>query len=145
MEVSMNSQREHKSKIPRARRVRTIWIGVLASLAVAALALMVGQGLLQAQYVRYSPEIVRAPDANQQNEINKQHVQKEDFEAANAARKKLIVEESALLLKLAADLKTEVDKTNKDTLSLNVIRKADAIEKLARDVKEKMKLTVGPS
>jgi hypothetical protein len=136
MEVSMNSQREHKSKIPRARRVRTIWIGVLASLAVAALALMVGQGLLQAQYVRYSPEIVRAPDANQQNEINKQHVQKEDFEAANAARKKLM---------LAADLKTEVDKTNKDTLSLNVIRKADAIEKLARDVKEKMKLTVGPS
>jgi hypothetical protein len=30
-------------------------------------------------------------------------------------------------------------------LSLNVIRKADEIEKLAHDVKEKMKLTVGGS
>jgi hypothetical protein len=36
-----------------------------------------------------------------------------------------------------------VDKTNKDMLSLNVIRKADEIEKLAHSVKEKMKLTVG--
>ena len=40
-------------------------------------------------------------------------------------------------------LKAEVDKTNKDMLSLNVIRKADEIEKLAHNVKEKMKLTVG--
>jgi hypothetical protein len=45
------------------------------------------------------------------------------------------------LLKLATDLKTEVDKTTKDTLSLGVIRKADEIERLAHDVKEKMKLT----
>jgi hypothetical protein len=42
-------------------------------------------------------------------------------------------------------LKAEVDKTNKDMLSLNVIRKADEIEKLAHDVKEKMKLTIGGS
>ena len=39
--------------------------------------------------------------------------------------------------------KAEVDKTTKDTLSISVIRKADAIEKLAHEVKEKMKLTVG--
>jgi hypothetical protein len=38
-----------------------------------------------------------------------------------------------------------VDKTNKDMLSITVIRKADAIEKLAHQVKEKMKLTVGAS
>jgi hypothetical protein len=42
-------------------------------------------------------------------------------------------------------LKAEVEKTDKDTLSLNVIRKADEIERLARSVKEKMKLTVGGS
>lgn len=141
----MNSQREHNSKIPRARRVRTIWIGVLASIAVAALALLVGQGLLRAQYVRYSPEIIRAPDANAQNDINQQKLDKQNFEKVNAERKKQIADESALLLKLAADLKTEVDKTDKDTLSITVIRKADAIEKLAHDVKEKMKLTVGAS
>jgi hypothetical protein len=46
---------------------------------------------------------------------------------------------------MAAELKAEVDKTTKDTLSLNVIRKADEIERLAHNVKEKMKLTVGGS
>jgi hypothetical protein len=45
---------------------------------------------------------------------------------------------------MAVELKAEVDKTNKDTLSLSVIRKADAIEKLAKTVKDKMKQT-GPS
>jgi hypothetical protein len=36
-----------------------------------------------------------------------------------------------------------VDKTSKDTLSLDVIRRADEIERLAHIVKEKMKLSVG--
>ena len=40
---------------------------------------------------------------------------------------------------MALALKAEVDKTTKDTLSLNVIKKADEIEKLAKSVKEKMK------
>ena len=64
-------------------------------------------------------------------------------DAVNADRKKQIADESAILLKLATDLKAEVDKTTKDTLSLNVIRKADQIEKLAHNVKEKMKPAVG--
>jgi hypothetical protein len=87
--------------------------------------------------------VTRIPDANAQSDINGQQSQQQSFEAANAARKKQIADDSAKLLKLATELKTEVDKTNKDTLSLNVIRKADEIERLAHDVKEKMKLTVG--
>jgi hypothetical protein len=67
----------------------------------------------------------------------------QNFDAANTERRKQIADDSARLLKLATDLKTEVDKTTKDTLSLNVIRKADEIEKLAHSVKEKMKLTAG--
>jgi hypothetical protein len=43
------------------------------------------------------------------------------------------------LLALATELKVDMDKTNKDMLSLDVIRKADEIEKLAHSVKEKMK------
>jgi hypothetical protein len=85
------------------------------------------------------------PDANKQMELHDQQSKKQNFEEINVERKKIIGDESALLLKLATDLKTEVDKTNKDTLSVNVIRKADAIEKLAHDMKEKMKLTVGAS
>ncbi len=59
--------------------------------------------------------------------------------AAEDERKKQISDQSTQLLAMAVALKAEVDKTSKDTLSLNVIRKADAIEKLAKTVKDKMK------
>lgn len=36
---------------------------------------------------------------------------------------------------MATDLKSEVDKTTQDTLSVTVVRKADAIQELARKVK----------
>jgi hypothetical protein len=67
-----------------------------------------------------------------------------NFDAANDERRRQIAEDSGKLLKMATDLKAEVDKTTKDTLSLSVIRKADEIEKLAHNVKEKMKLTTEP-
>ena len=89
------------------------------------------------------PEANRPLDANQVMEMREQQAKAQNYAAANAERKKQIADDSALLLKLAADLKAEVDKTSKDTLSLAVIRKADEIERLARAVKEKMKLTVG--
>ncbi len=85
----------------------------------------------------------RLPDANAQTAMRDRQTSQQKFEAANAARKKQIADDSARLLKLAADLKAEVDKTSKDTLSLTVIRKADEIERLAHAVKEKMKLSVG--
>jgi hypothetical protein len=85
------------------------------------------------------------PDVNDQTRMREENEKKQDFAAANAERKKQIADDSAKLLKLATDLKAEVDKTNKDTLSLSVIRKADEIERLAHSVKEKMKLTVGGS
>ena len=43
------------------------------------------------------------------------------------------------LLKLSVELKSEVDKSNENVLSLDVIKKAEEIEKLAHSVKEKMK------
>lgn len=67
----------------------------------------------------------------------------QNFNAANAERRKQISEDSAKLLALATDLKAEVDKTNQDTLSLAVVRKAEEIEKLAHAVKEMMKQTAG--
>ena len=59
--------------------------------------------------------------------------------SAGNDRKKQIAEESNQLLTMALALKAEVDKTTKDTLSMNVIRKANEIEKLAHTVKEKVK------
>jgi len=41
------------------------------------------------------------------------------------------------------ETKADVDKTSKDTLSLEVVRKADQIEKLAKSAKQKMKASIG--
>jgi hypothetical protein len=83
------------------------------------------------------------PDKNAQMQMHEQKANQQNFDAANTERKRQLNDDSTKLLTLAISLKAEVDKTNKDTLSLNVIRKADEIERLAHDVKEKMKLTVG--
>ncbi|HEX3968689.1 MAG TPA: hypothetical protein VHW70_12035 [Edaphobacter sp.] len=57
----------------------------------------------------------------------------------NDDRQKRLVADTEKLLVLATDLKAQVDKSTKDTLSVDVIKKADEIEKLARSVKERMK------
>jgi hypothetical protein len=43
------------------------------------------------------------------------------------------------LLKLSVELKQYVDKSDENVLSVDVIKKAEEIEKLARSVKDKMK------
>ena len=43
------------------------------------------------------------------------------------------------LLRLSVELKESVDKSDENVLSLDVIKKAEEIEKLARSVKDKMK------
>jgi hypothetical protein len=47
--------------------------------------------------------------------------------------------DTAELLQLVQDLKAEVDKAGSDTLSLAALRKADAIQKLAKSLKDRMK------
>lgn len=54
-------------------------------------------------------------------------------------RQKKIADETAKILQLATELKSEVDKTTKDQMSLETIRKAEEIERLAHDVKQRMK------
>jgi nitric oxide reductase activation protein len=66
-------------------------------------------------------------------------MQKDLAKQENTDRQKKLVADTAKLLELANELKAAVDKSNKDTLSLDVVRKADAIEKLAHSVKEGMK------
>jgi flagellar motility protein MotE (MotC chaperone) len=63
---------------------------------------------------------------------------------ANKKRQQDIREQTEKLFQLATELKTAVDKSNENLLSLDVIRKAEEVEKLAKKVKEKMKESVGP-
>ena len=66
-------------------------------------------------------------------------LEQEQAKLRNTDRQKKLVADTERLVALANELKSQVDKSNKDTLSLDVVRKADEIEKLAHSVKEKMK------
>jgi cytoskeletal protein RodZ len=55
------------------------------------------------------------------------------------ARQAQLMADTQRLYQLTQELKAEVAKSNKDTLSLSVIKKADEVEKLARSVKDRMR------
>jgi hypothetical protein len=59
--------------------------------------------------------------------------------ARNKARQQQLKDDTDQLLKLATELKQYVDKTNENILSLEVLKKTDEIEKLAKSVRDKMK------
>jgi len=57
----------------------------------------------------------------------------------NRDRQAALKKDTDKLLELANELKEYVDKTDENVLSLDVIKKAEEIEKLSKSVKEKMK------
>ena len=133
---------------PRQRRGIARFVrGTVGLLAVATLIAVAQQAPNpNPEKPHLMPEANRLPDKNDQMELQQQQQTKSaSYVAANLERKKQISDDAAKLVELATELKKEVDKTDKDTLSVNVIRKAEMIEKLAKGVKEKMKLTTGAS
>jgi septal ring factor EnvC (AmiA/AmiB activator) len=72
-------------------------------------------------------------------------MQDRQVKEANKKRQQDIQKDTNQLFQLATELKAAVDKSNENTLSIDVVRKADEVEKLAKRVKEKMKEGVGPS
>jgi len=83
------------------------------------------------------PQPARAVPSAQETERSR--------DTLEAERKRQIAADSAALLRMAIDLKSEVDKTTKETLSIPVIRKAGEIEKLARTVKDRERPAGSPN
>jgi len=129
------------------RQRKSLWICALAGLAAVALVPVAGEGLLLGK--SQSPqENAAAPATGAPSEIGDRQAAKPNPETPITERPKTekmdqAAEQSAELLKLATDLKAEVDKTTKDELSLAVIRKASELERLAHNLREKSKLPAG--
>jgi hypothetical protein len=66
-------------------------------------------------------------------------MEKDMAKKANQERQTQLRRDTEQLLKLATDLKQDVDKSNENVLSLEVIKKAEEIERLAHSIKDKMK------
>ncbi len=82
------------------------------------------------------PQIREHHTAPSPDEIKREH---ERVKAMNKDRAARIKRDTDQLLELATELKQYVDKTNENVLSVDVIRKAEAVEKLAKSIREKMK------
>jgi hypothetical protein len=86
---------------------------------------------------RLGPNPGLAPDTAEDEQRGR--LEKDIAKKANRERQAQLQRDTDNLLKLANELKESVDKSNENTLSLDVVKKAEEIEKLAHSVKEKMK------
>ncbi len=66
-------------------------------------------------------------------------MQREQAKKWNKQRQQDLKKDTDKLLQLATELKQSVDKSSENTLSVDVVKKCDAIEKLAHSVRQKMK------
>jgi hypothetical protein len=90
----------------------------------------------QVPTMQMPPPFGEPPNPN--DPMQRQRLEKME-KTQNAARQKQLVDDTDKLLALAKELKDDVDKSNKDTLSVDVVKKAAEIEKLAKSVKDRMR------
>ena len=69
----------------------------------------------------------------------KSRMEMQAMQRENQDRQVALKRDTDKLLALATELKENVDRTNSNILSMDVVKKAQEIEKLAKSVKDKMK------
>jgi hypothetical protein len=124
-------------------RLATLSQSAFAVMFVVIVILLALQGPgAQAQVV--NPDVPDASQSSSQRQRDNEspwtlQQKREMAKKQNVARQKDIQKDTDKLLELATELKQYVDKTNEDILSMDVVKKAEEIEKLAKTVREKMK------
>jgi hypothetical protein len=120
------------------RSLRVVWVGIVM-FGVGLGTLSGGAGyVLRAQ----QPAAPVKPSGSTQTLVDaKEKIGDDQHTATSPAneRQKKLEADTDKLLALATDLKKSVDKTNKDILSVDVVKKAEEIEKLARSMKNDTK------
>jgi hypothetical protein len=121
-----------------------ICIAMLCAQRATAQGSVTPGGALRTDKVDMPTAINQPPDANAQLIARQHRKGLRNFDVANALRQRQIAEETVKLLILARDLKSQMDKVGEQPLPALLLREAEVIEILARDVQAKMTLTVGP-
>ncbi|MGB8988129.1 MAG: hypothetical protein WCC37_16125 [Candidatus Sulfotelmatobacter sp.] len=86
-----------------------------------------------------TPPRVDGSVATPTEDENRERIERDMAKKANLERQAALKSDTDKLLKLATELKASVDRSNENTLSIDVLKKAEEIEKLAHSVKDKMK------
>jgi hypothetical protein len=128
-----------------SRRVFRVAVLCLVMLAVGAGS---GGGVVRAQNStldkNQNPTQPKTPngsadDSDPAGDAMRARMRDDSVRALNDSRHKRLEDDVAKLQALTNELKSDVDKANKDELSLDVMRKAAEIEKLAHDVQSRMR------
>ncbi|MFZ0743184.1 MAG: hypothetical protein WAM85_02205 [Terracidiphilus sp.] len=90
-----------------------------------------------------SPMIERSPDPFGDLGATDPAMAKRQVRMLNAERQRTMVSDADKLLKLATELRAEIEVDNPTSLSPDQMRKVAEIEKLARSVRQKMSLAIG--
>jgi hypothetical protein len=104
---------------------------------IISFVLLIGLCPAHAQNPRFPP--MPQPESPSQQDPAKSKLERDMAKKASQERQAALKRDTDKLYKLATELKDYVDKTNENVLSLEVVKKAEEIEKLAHSVKEKMK------
>jgi len=94
---------------------------------------------LSSQQPQPVPPRLGLPQPDESNPSIPPQIQKDMEKKANEQRQAELKRDAERLLKLSTELKEYVDKSNQNILSLDVIKKAEEIEKLAHSVKARMR------
>lgn len=86
-----------------------------------------------------APPPTRHMPASANTDAKEQETLRAMAKKANLEREAALKRDTDKLVLLTTQLKEYVDKTNENVLAVDVIRKAEEIEKLAHNVKDKMK------
>lgn len=121
------------------RRIRFVARYLAVLLLLAILLSTIAPTCLAAQMPQSTVPLPGSAQQPQPEDAAHGKLERDAAKSRNAQRQQEIRRDSERLLELATELKQYVDKTNENIISLDVIRKAEQIEKLAKSVKEKMK------
>jgi len=91
-----------------------------------------------------APKAPAATQIESRQDPAQKEMQDRMYKEANKKRQQDIKKDTDKLFELATELKAAVDKSNENIFSLEVVRKAEQVEKLAKKVKENMKEAFGP-
>ena len=136
-----------------------VWVGSLVCLGMS-LAVPLSDGIATAEQSGGSQAPTNLHDASQWPPMNplanrtadpnriledsiELQINRKLLKQMNVQRQKEMTADTAKLLALANELKAELDKSSTDELPMDVLRKAEQIEKLAHGVQEKMKSSIG--
>jgi hypothetical protein len=139
-----------RGSLTKLRRTWRASLFLLMLVIIAGFAWKARSGMIQQGDTTGQPPVIGQPPVTgrpggipgtgpEENSPEIEQMLHRQAEARNSDRQKQLVKDTDKLYALATELKDEVAKSNKDTLSVEVIKKAEEIEKLAKSVREKMK------